>query len=125
MAMGPLPQRAAVGHCPGRLQPAWYAWESFPHDHARRRAYRWGENGLAGFSDKRQQICLSLGLWNGRDPILKERLFGKETAENILYSVSRMPSSTRCSIAGSGRLQAARGQVPRDADGTAGGGAAQ
>ena len=52
------------------------AWEYFPHDHARSRAYRWGEDGIAGFSDAEQLVCLSLGLWNGRDSILKERLFG-------------------------------------------------
>ncbi|MFN7926061.1 MAG: glucosidase [Bryobacteraceae bacterium] len=52
------------------------AWEYFPHDHARSRAYRWGEDGLAGISDKNQKLCFALALWNGRDPILKERLFG-------------------------------------------------
>jgi len=52
------------------------AWEYLPHDHARSRAYRWGEDGLAGFSDVEQRLCLSLALWNGRDPILKERMFG-------------------------------------------------
>ncbi len=52
------------------------AWSYFPHDAARSRAYRWGEDGLAGWSDDQQQLCLALGLWNGRDPILKERLFG-------------------------------------------------
>ncbi len=52
------------------------AWEYFPHDHARSRAYRWGEDGLGGFSDRHQRICFALALWNGRDPILKERLFG-------------------------------------------------
>ncbi|WP_433307347.1 MGH1-like glycoside hydrolase domain-containing protein [Actinoplanes sp. CA-030573] len=52
------------------------AWDSFPHDHARSRAYRWGEDGLAGFCDIEQRLCLSLALWNGRDPILKERAFG-------------------------------------------------
>jgi hypothetical protein len=52
------------------------AWEDFPHDNARSRAYRWNEDGLAGISDRRQEICLALALWNGRDPILKERLFG-------------------------------------------------
>jgi hypothetical protein len=52
------------------------AWDFFPHDHARSRAYRWGEDGLAGISDKHQYICFALALWNGRDPILKERLFG-------------------------------------------------
>ena len=52
------------------------AWEYFPHDHARSRAYRWGEDGLAGICDDQQRLCFALALWNGRDPILKERLFG-------------------------------------------------
>ena len=52
------------------------AWDYLPHDHARSRAYRWGEDGIAGISDRHQLICFALSLWNGRDPILKERLFG-------------------------------------------------
>src|SRR6058998_135163 len=56
--------------------PGGTAWEYFPHDHARSRAYRWGEDGIGGISDRRQLICFALALWNGRDPILKERLFG-------------------------------------------------
>ena len=52
------------------------AWEYLPHDHARSRAYRWNEDGLAGISDRRQLICFAVALWNGQDPILKERLFG-------------------------------------------------
>ena len=52
------------------------AWESFPHEHARSRAYRWNEDGLAGICDRHQYICFAVALWNGRDPILKERLFG-------------------------------------------------
>src|SRR5690348_9018248 len=52
------------------------AWDFFPHDHARSRAYRRGEDGLGGFCDDRQRLCFALALWNGRDPILKERLFG-------------------------------------------------
>src|SRR5262249_19849103 len=52
------------------------AWDYLPHDHARSRAYRWGEDGLAGFCDVEQRLCLGLALWNGRDPILKERAFG-------------------------------------------------
>jgi hypothetical protein len=52
------------------------AWDYFPHDHARSRAYRWNEDGIAGISDRHQQICFAIALWNGRDPILKERLFG-------------------------------------------------
>ena len=57
------------------------AWTYFSHDQARFRSYRWGEDGLAGISDDRQMLCLSLALWNGRDPILKERLFGLTNAE--------------------------------------------
>src|SRR6478736_1991502 len=57
------------------------AWNSFSHDHARSRAYRWGEDGLAGISDERQLLCFALALWNGRDPILKERLFGLTNSE--------------------------------------------
>src|SRR5580692_5589298 len=52
------------------------AWDYFSHDHARSRAYRWGEDGIAGISDSFQRLCFSVALWNGRDPILKERLFG-------------------------------------------------
>jgi hypothetical protein len=57
------------------------AWNYFPHDHARSRAYRWGEDGIAGISDDRQLWCLSLALWNGRDAIIKERYFGLTNAE--------------------------------------------
>src|SRR5882724_3982599 len=51
-------------------------WNYFPHDHARSRAYRWGEDGLLGITDRECRLCLALTLWNGKDPILKERLFG-------------------------------------------------
>src|SRR5919106_4105581 len=61
--------------------PHGNAWEYFPHDQARARAYRWGEDGIAGISDERQRLCLSLALWNGQDPILKERLFGLTNSE--------------------------------------------
>jgi hypothetical protein len=57
------------------------AWDYFPHDHARSRAYRWGEDGIAGYSDHKQRICFSVAMWNGRDPILKERLFGLANEE--------------------------------------------
>src|SRR6188508_361922 len=52
------------------------AWNFFTHDHSRSRAYRWGEDGIAGISDDQQRLCFGLSLWNGRDSILKERLFG-------------------------------------------------
>src|SRR3990167_1785483 len=61
--------------------PSGTAWDSFSHDQARSRAYRWGEDGLAGISDKHQLICFALALWNGRDPILKERIFGLTGSE--------------------------------------------
>jgi hypothetical protein len=56
-------------------------WEYFPHDHARSRAYRWSEDGLAGICDRRQLVCFAIALWNGHDPILKERLFGLTNSE--------------------------------------------
>jgi hypothetical protein len=58
------------------------AWDYFSHDQARSRAYRWGEDGLAGISDDKQQLCFALALWNGNDPILKERLFGLTNSES-------------------------------------------
>jgi len=57
------------------------AWNYFPHDHARSRVYRWGEDGLAGISDYMQNLCFAVALWNGKDPILKERLFGLTNSE--------------------------------------------
>jgi hypothetical protein len=76
------------------------AWDYFPHDHARSRAYRWGEDGIAGFSDGQQLLCFSLALWNGRDPILKERLFGLtgpegnhgEDVKELYYYLDATPS---------------------------------
>jgi hypothetical protein len=56
--------------------PDGSAWDYFPHDHARSRAYRWGEDGIGGISDNHQRLCFAIALWNGEDPILKERLFG-------------------------------------------------
>jgi len=57
------------------------AWNYFPHDHARSRAYKWGEDGIAGISDDKQLLCFALALWNGKDPIIKERLFGLNNSE--------------------------------------------
>ena len=70
-----------MGHGARGLQPDGDAWDYFPHDQARSRAYRWGEDGLAGICDDEQRLCLALALWNGRDPILKERLFGLTNGE--------------------------------------------
>ncbi len=76
------------------------AWEYFPHEHARSRAYRWGEDGIAGISDGLQRLCLSLALWNGKDPILKERFFGLtneqgnhgEDVKEIYYYLDATPT---------------------------------
>src|SRR5262249_9971299 len=76
------------------------AWNYFTHDHARSRAYRWGEDGLAGICDEKQRLCFALALWNGRDPILKERLFGLsnmqgnhgEDVKEIYYYLDATPS---------------------------------
>src|SRR2546421_1000433 len=61
--------------------PYGNCWDYFPHDHARSRAYRWGEDGLLGVTDRECRLCFGLALWNGKDPILKERLFGLTNAE--------------------------------------------
>ena len=76
------------------------AWEYFPHDHARSRAYRWGEDGLGGFADDKLNICMSVALWNGQDAILKERLFGLtnnqgnhgEDVKELYYYLDGLPS---------------------------------
>ncbi len=73
---GPYLSERAWGTVREDYSPGGTAWEYFPHDHARSRAYRWNEDGLAGISDRHQRLCFALALWNGRDPILKERLFG-------------------------------------------------
>src|SRR3989441_12783254 len=73
---GPYLSERAWGTVREDYSPHGTAWDYFPHDQARSRAYRWNEDGLAGISDRRQVLCFSVALWNGRDPILKERLFG-------------------------------------------------
>jgi hypothetical protein len=73
---GPYLSERAWGTVREDYSPFGTAWQYFPHDHARSRAYRWNEDGLAGICDRHQYICFGVALWNGRDPILKERLFG-------------------------------------------------
>ncbi|MEO1652128.1 MAG: glucosidase, partial [Bacteroidota bacterium] len=76
------------------------AWDYFPHDHARSRTYRWGEDGIAGISDEFQNLCFAVALWNGKDPILKERLFGLngnegnhgEDCKELYYYLDNLPS---------------------------------
>ncbi len=73
---GPYVSERQWGTVREDYSPDGQAWDYLPHDHARSRAYRWGEDGLAGFCDVEQRLCLGLALWNGRDAILKERAFG-------------------------------------------------
>ena len=73
---GPYLSERAWGTVREDYSASGSAWDYFPHDHARSRAYRWNEDGLAGICDRHQYACFALALWNGRDPILKERLFG-------------------------------------------------
>ncbi len=73
---GPYVSERQWGTVREDYSPGGTAWEFFPHDHARSRAYRWGEDGIGGISDRHQMICFALAMWNGRDAILKERLFG-------------------------------------------------
>ncbi|MDX2180920.1 MAG: glucosidase [Bryobacteraceae bacterium] len=73
---GPYLSERAWGTVREDYSPYGNAWEALPHDHARSKAYRWNEDGIAGVSDRHQKICFALAMWNGRDPILKERLFG-------------------------------------------------
>jgi len=78
---GPYVSERAWGTVREDYSPDGAAWDFFPHDHARSRAYRWNEDGLAGICDRHQRICFSVALWNGKDPILKERLFGLTSSE--------------------------------------------
>jgi hypothetical protein len=78
---GPYLSERAWGTVREDYSPNGTAWDYLPHDHARSRAYRWNEDGIAGICDRRQRICFALSMWNGRDPILKSRLFGLTGSE--------------------------------------------
>jgi len=80
---GPYLSERAWGTVREDYSPQGAAWEYLPHDRARSKAYRWGEDGLAGVCDNHQRLCLALALWNGQDPILKERLFGLGGNEGV------------------------------------------
>ena len=69
-----------------RSIPDGNAWDYFTHDQSRSRAYRWGEDGIAGVSDDKQRLCFALCLWNGRDPILKERMFSPSHSAKVCIS---------------------------------------
>ena len=97
---GPYLSKRQWGTVREDYSPYGTAWDYLTHDQARSRAYRWGEDGIAGFSDNRQLLCLSLALWNGCDPILKERLFGLtnqegnhgEDVKELYYYLDASPS---------------------------------
>ena len=82
------------------------AWSYFTHDQARSRAYRWGEDGLLGLTDRKARVCFALAVWNGRDPILKERLFGlsgfegnhAEDVKELYYYLQATPTYSYCSL---------------------------
>src|SRR5665213_3146382 len=84
--------------------PDGAAWDYFPHDHARSRAYRWGEDGLLGFCDRECRLCFAVALWNGKDPSLKERLFGLtgpegnhgEDVKECYYYLDSTPTHSYC-----------------------------
>ncbi len=78
---GPYVSERQWGTVREDYSPGGTAWEYFPHEHARSRAYRWGEDGIAGICDDRQRLCFAVALWNGCDPILKERFFGLTNSE--------------------------------------------
>ena len=73
---GPYLSERAWGTVREDYSPGGTAWEHFDHDQARARAYRWNEDGMGGICDEQQRLCFALAMWNGRDPILKERAFG-------------------------------------------------
>src|SRR5678816_793348 len=97
---GPYLSERAWGTVREDYSPNGNAWDFLPHDHARSKAYRWGEDGIGGISDRHQLICFAIALWNGRDPILKERLFGLtgpegnhgEDVKEIYYYLDSTPS---------------------------------
>src|SRR5262245_29413420 len=97
---GPYVSERQWGTVREDYSPGGTAWDYLSHDQARSRAYRWGEDGIAGFCDDQQFLCLSIALWNGRDPILKERLFGLtneegnhgEDVKELYYYLDAVPS---------------------------------
>ena len=97
---GPYVSERAWGTVREDYSPDGSAWAYFPHDHARSRAYRWNEDGIAGICDNHQKICFSLSLWNGQDPIIKERLYGLagpegnhgEDVKEIYYYLDSTPT---------------------------------
>src|SRR5678809_682394 len=97
---GPYLSERAWGTVREDYSPYGTAWDYLTHDQARSRTYRWGEDGIAGFCDNQQFLCISVALWNGRDPILKERLFGLtngqgnhgEDVKELYYYLDNLPT---------------------------------
>ena len=81
MLLGPYLSERAWATVREDYSPDGEAWSYFPHEHARFRTYRWSEDGIGGVSDDKQHLCLAHAFWNGRDPILKERMFGLTGSE--------------------------------------------
>ncbi|MGH2537568.1 MAG: MGH1-like glycoside hydrolase domain-containing protein [Candidatus Promineifilaceae bacterium] len=103
---GPYVAERAWGTAREDYSPNGSAWDYFPHDQARSRAYRWNEDGLAGFCNRYQNICLAVGLWNERDPILKERFFGLtgpqgnhgEDVKEYYFYLDSTPTHSYCKL---------------------------
>src|SRR4051794_11026799 len=101
---GPYLSERAWGTVREDYSPGGDAWNFFPHEHARSRAYRWGEDGLLGICDRECRLCFAVGLWNGKDPILKERLFGLtgpegnhgEDVKEAYYYLDATPTYSYC-----------------------------
>src|SRR6266516_6095865 len=101
---GPYVSERQWGTVREDYSPGGTAWDSFPHEHARSRAYRWGEDGLLGISDNHGRLCFSVALWNENDPILKERLFGltgpegnhAEDVKECYFYLDSTPAHTYC-----------------------------
>ncbi|MGH9695030.1 MAG: MGH1-like glycoside hydrolase domain-containing protein, partial [Bryobacteraceae bacterium] len=99
---GPYLAERSWGTVREDYSPHGSAWEFFPHDHARSRVYRWAEDGLLGISDNHQYLCFALALWNGKDAILKERLFGLtgpqgnhgEDVKEVYYYLDATPTNS-------------------------------
>jgi hypothetical protein len=91
--VGSLSVRTPVENGTGDYSDNGDAWSYFSYDQARSRTYHWGEDGLAGISDDKQLLCFSVALWNGKDPILKERMFGLTNSEanhgeSLIYEIN-------------------------------------
>jgi hypothetical protein len=103
---GPYLSERAWGTVREDYSPDGEAWDHFSHEQSRSRAYRWSEDGIAGFCDEKQRLCLAFTFWNGRDPILKERFYGLtgnegnrgEDVKELFFYTEGLPSHSRCAL---------------------------